>query len=124
MDAEFDASICDLQAAVNGSLIWLHIISFLSLMEYCVSNWEVLHLTDCLTLDHESKKQADCMTTSCSDQLKYLQENHGENVASIRTHAERCLVKNYLVSCLIKMFILLIWDFVASSESYGIWLDK
>lgn len=69
MDAEFDASICDLQAAVN----------------------------DCLTLDHESKKQADCMTTSCSDQLKYLQENHGENVASIRTHAERCLVKNYLV---------------------------
>lgn len=69
MDAEFDDSICDLQEAVN----------------------------DCLMLDHESKKQADCTTTLCLDQLKYLQENHGQNVASIRTEAERCLVKNYLV---------------------------
>ncbi|XVE61822.1 hypothetical protein DITRI_Ditri06bG0070100 [Diplodiscus trichospermus] len=69
MDAEFGARTGDIMAAVNDSLL----------------------------CDHESKKKIDSFTNLCLDQLKTLQENHGESISNIRSEAEKCLVKDYLV---------------------------
>ena len=48
-------------------------------------------------LDHVNKKEIDSMTTLCLDQIKLIQEMHGTNVSDIRSQAEKCLVKDYLV---------------------------
>uniref|UniRef100_A0A5B7BVW2 Kinesin motor domain-containing protein n=1 Tax=Davidia involucrata TaxID=16924 RepID=A0A5B7BVW2_DAVIN len=69
MGAEFEAKACDLQAAVNDSL----------------------------TLDHETKKEMDSMSTLCLDQLKSIRELHGESISNIRNRAEQCIRKDYLV---------------------------
>ncbi|KAA8518861.1 hypothetical protein F0562_016365 [Nyssa sinensis] len=69
MDAEFEAKACDLRAAVNDSL----------------------------TLDHESKKEMDSMSTLYLNQLKSIREFHGESISNIRNRAEQCLRKDYLV---------------------------
>ncbi|XVE76319.1 hypothetical protein DITRI_Ditri12bG0162400 [Diplodiscus trichospermus] len=68
-DAEFGARTGDTMAAIKDSL---------------------LH-------DHESKKELDSLINLCSDQLKTVQENHGESISNIRSEAEKCLVKDYLV---------------------------
>ncbi|XP_031273396.1 kinesin-like protein KIN-5B [Pistacia vera] len=57
----------------------------------------VTAVDDLLTRDHESKKEIDSMTTRCLDQLKLIQEKHGENITSIRNQAEKSLTKDYLV---------------------------
>ncbi|XP_065625906.1 kinesin-like protein KIN-5B [Quercus suber] len=48
-------------------------------------------------LDHEIKKEIDSMTTLCLDQIKLIQETHGTSISDIRSQAEKCLVKDYLV---------------------------
>ncbi|KAL5740666.1 hypothetical protein ACOSP7_029548 [Xanthoceras sorbifolium] len=52
---------------------------------------------DLLMRDHESKKEVDSMTTTCLDQLKLIQEKHGESITCIRNQAEKRLTKDYLV---------------------------
>ncbi|XP_030926960.1 kinesin-like protein KIN-5B [Quercus lobata] len=69
VNADFDAGACELLAAVNDSLM----------------------------LDHENKKEIDSITTSCLDQIKLIQETHGTSISDIRSQAEKCLVKDYLV---------------------------
>ncbi|KAK7853037.1 kinesin-like protein kin-5b [Quercus suber] len=69
VNADFDAGACELSAAVNDSLM----------------------------LDHENKKEIDSMTTLCLDQIKLIQETHGTSISDIRSQAEKCLVKDYLV---------------------------
>ncbi|XP_022748299.1 kinesin-like protein KIN-5B [Durio zibethinus] len=69
MDAEFDARTGDVMAASKDSLL----------------------------CDHQSKKEIDSFTTVCLDQLKTVQENHGESISKIRSEAEKCLVKDYSV---------------------------
>ncbi|KAE8719095.1 ATP binding microtubule motor family protein isoform 2 [Hibiscus syriacus] len=69
MDAEFATRTGDIVAAINDSL---------------------LH-------DHECKKEIDSFTKSCVDQLKTVQEKHGESITNIRSEAQKCLTKDYLV---------------------------
>ncbi|XP_044495874.1 kinesin-like protein KIN-5B [Mangifera indica] len=57
----------------------------------------VASVDDLLMRDQESKKEIDSMTTACLDQLKLIQEKHGENITSIRNQAEKSLTKDYLV---------------------------
>ncbi|KAK0585310.1 hypothetical protein LWI29_026650 [Acer saccharum] len=52
---------------------------------------------DLITRDHESKKEVDSMTTACLNQLKSIQEKHGERITNIRNQTEKCLTKDYLV---------------------------
>ena len=37
------------------------------------------------------------MTALCLDQLKSLQEKHGQNISNIQSQAEKCLTKDYMV---------------------------
>ncbi|XP_057970666.1 kinesin-like protein KIN-5B [Malania oleifera] len=69
LDAELDARTCEMLAAVNDSLM----------------------------LDHESKKKLDSMANLCFNQLKSVQEQHGESISNIRNQAEQCFTKDYLV---------------------------
>ncbi|XP_021289171.1 kinesin-like protein KIN-5B [Herrania umbratica] len=69
MDAEFGARTGDIMAAINDSL----------------------------RRDHQSKKEIDSLTNLCLDHLKTVQEKHGESISNIRSEAEKCLVKDYLV---------------------------
>lgn len=48
--------------------------------------------------DRESKMEIDSITTICLDQLKFVQEKHGENLSTIRNQAEKCFTKDYMVS--------------------------
>ncbi|GLT89628.1 hypothetical protein SLE2022_076050 [Rubroshorea leprosula] len=52
---------------------------------------------DSLDRDHDSKEEMDCLTSTCLDQLKTIQEQHGQSISTIRNEAEKCLVKDYLV---------------------------
>ncbi|GLT38881.1 hypothetical protein SLA2020_130990 [Shorea laevis] len=52
---------------------------------------------DSLDRDHDSKEEMDCLTSTGLDQLKTIQEQHGQSISSIRSEAEKCLVKDYLV---------------------------
>lgn len=58
-------------------------------------NWK--DLSDSHSLDHENKKEIDSMTTSCLGQAKSMQEKHGESISNIRSQAEKCLTKDYMV---------------------------
>ena len=61
------------------------------------SSQTYLDWADSLMLDHVNKKEIDSMTTLCLDQIKLIQETHGTNISDIRSQAEKCLVKDYLV---------------------------
>ncbi|CAN1275074.1 Kinesin-like protein KIN-5B [Linum perenne] len=52
---------------------------------------------DTLKRDEESTHEMDAMTTLCMNQLKSIQENHGESVANIRNKADKCLRQDYQV---------------------------
>ncbi|OMO97122.1 ATP binding microtubule motor family protein [Corchorus olitorius] len=39
----------------------------------------------------------DSLTKQCLEQLKTVQENHCESISNIRSEAEKCLIKDYLV---------------------------
>ncbi|XP_021819053.1 kinesin-like protein KIN-5B [Prunus avium] len=69
VDADFNAIASDTLSCVNASLM----------------------------LDHEKTKEIDSMATLCLDQLKSVQDKHGEGVSTIRNEAEKRLVKDYLV---------------------------
>ncbi|CAB4314859.1 unnamed protein product [Prunus armeniaca] len=69
VDADFNAIASDTSSCVNASLM----------------------------LDHEKTKEIDSMATLCLDQLKSVQDKHGEGVSTIRNKAEKRLVKDYLV---------------------------
>ncbi|KAM7509768.1 hypothetical protein LguiB_008643 [Lonicera macranthoides] len=69
MDADFEVKACDMQSAVN----------------------------DLLKMDHETKKELDSMSTLCLDQLKSIREKHSGSISNIRSRAEHCLRKDYLV---------------------------
>ncbi|KAB1224008.1 hypothetical protein CJ030_MR2G007944 [Morella rubra] len=69
LDADFDAKARDMLAAIKDSLM----------------------------VDRQNKKKVDTMTTLCLDQLKMTQEKHGGSISNIRSQAEKCLVKDYLV---------------------------
>ncbi|KAI5325565.1 hypothetical protein L3X38_034639 [Prunus dulcis] len=69
VDADFNAIASDTSSCVNASLM----------------------------LDHEKTKEIDSMATLCLDQLKSVQDKHGEGVSTIRNEAEKRLVKDYLV---------------------------
>ncbi|KGN54222.1 kinesin-like protein KIN-5B [Cucumis sativus] len=69
LDADFDAEVSGVLASVNDSL----------------------------RLDHENKKELDSISTSCLDELKSTQDNHGRTISKIRDQAEQCLIKDYLV---------------------------
>jgi kinesin family protein 11 len=47
--------------------------------------------------DQETKKEIDSITSLCLGQLKSTQENHGDRISNIRSKAEKCLTKDYLV---------------------------
>ncbi|KAL4355047.1 hypothetical protein GQ457_06G007820 [Hibiscus cannabinus] len=57
----------------------------------------VAAINDSLLHDHEWKKDIDSFTNSCVDQLKTVQEKHGESISNIRSEAEKCITKDYLV---------------------------
>lgn len=63
-------------------------------------------------LDHEKTKEIDSMATLCLDQLKSVQDKHGEGVSTIRNEAEKRLVKDYLV-CMLS-FEMEIWKILCS----------
>ncbi|KAF5181319.1 Kinesin-like protein kin-5b [Thalictrum thalictroides] len=67
--AESDAGVCNLLEVVSNSL----------------------------QLDHETKKEIELMSTLCLGQLKSIQEKHSENISTIRSRADQCLTKEYLV---------------------------
>ncbi|KAJ7977073.1 Kinesin-like protein [Quillaja saponaria] len=69
VDSDYYAGTNDMLAAVNGSSM----------------------------LDHENKKQIDSITVLCMEQLKAIQEKHGEDVSNIQSQSENCLIKNYLI---------------------------
>ncbi|KAF2288736.1 hypothetical protein GH714_011896 [Hevea brasiliensis] len=69
MDVDFDSRTCDVLSAVDDSLI----------------------------RDQESKKEMESITTLCLDQLKSIQEKHGQSIAYVRSEAEKYLTKDYLV---------------------------
>ncbi|XP_059462978.1 kinesin-like protein KIN-5B [Corylus avellana] len=69
VSADFNAGACDMLATVEDSLM----------------------------LDRENKKEIDSTTALCLDQLKSIQEKHGESISNIRSQAEKCLIKDYLV---------------------------
>ncbi|KAF3442909.1 hypothetical protein FNV43_RR16827 [Rhamnella rubrinervis] len=54
-------------------------------------------VNDSHSLDLENKKEIESMTTSCIDQLKSIQEKHGGSISNIRSQAEKCLTKDYMV---------------------------
>ncbi|GMN35769.1 hypothetical protein TIFTF001_042281 [Ficus carica] len=54
-------------------------------------------INDSLTQDQENKKEMDFMTALCLDQLKLIQEKHGRSISDIRSQAEKCFIKDYLV---------------------------
>lgn len=54
-------------------------------------------MSDSLVLDHENKKELDSISTSCLEELKSTQDNHGRTISKIRDQAEQCLIKDYLV---------------------------
>ncbi|KAL9429121.1 hypothetical protein AB3S75_031015 [Citrus x aurantiifolia] len=57
----------------------------------------VASVNDLLMRDRESKMEIDSITTICLDQLKFVQEKHGENLSTIRNQAEKCFTKDYMV---------------------------
>ncbi|KAB5552036.1 hypothetical protein DKX38_009347 [Salix brachista] len=69
MKADFDARIADVMAGVDDSM----------------------------TRDQETKKEIDSITSLCQGLLKSTQENHGDRISIIRSKAEKCLTKDYLV---------------------------
>ncbi|KAM7255154.1 hypothetical protein ACFE04_020395 [Oxalis oulophora] len=52
---------------------------------------------DSLMQDQESTKKIDSIVNTCLDELKLVHEKHGETVSNIRSQAEKCLTKDYLV---------------------------
>ncbi|KAG8649247.1 kinesin-like protein KIN-5B [Manihot esculenta] len=52
---------------------------------------------DSLMRDKESKKEMKSITTLCLDQLKSIQENHGQSIAHVRSEAEKYLTKDFKV---------------------------
>ncbi|XP_050213876.1 kinesin-like protein KIN-5B [Mercurialis annua] len=69
IDADFDFRTCDVMSAVEDSL----------------------------THDRESKTEIESISAQCLDQLKSIQEKHGQSIAAIRTKAEKSLTEEYLV---------------------------
>lgn len=66
--------------------------------DFDVGTEEIRAMTnDSLDQDRVSKKEMDCLTSTCLDQLKTIQEQHGQGVSNIRSEAEKRLVKDYLV---------------------------
>ncbi|CAL1399159.1 unnamed protein product [Linum trigynum] len=64
--------------------------------EFCGRTVDVMAaVEDSLTRDQESKKEMDAMATLCMNQLKTIQEEHGESIASIRSKADKCLTQDY-----------------------------
>ncbi|MBA0660865.1 hypothetical protein Goklo_012814 [Gossypium klotzschianum] len=54
-------------------------------------------INDLLLCDRECKKEIDSLTNCCLDQLKTVQEKHGESISNIRSEAEKCITRDYLV---------------------------
>ncbi|XP_040947146.1 kinesin-like protein KIN-5B isoform X2 [Gossypium hirsutum] len=54
-------------------------------------------LADLLLRDRECKKEIDSLTNCCLDKLKTVQEKHGESISNIRSEAEKCITRDYLV---------------------------
>ncbi|KHG11578.1 kinesin-related protein [Gossypium arboreum] len=54
-------------------------------------------INDSLLRDRECKKEIDSLTNCCLDQLKTVQEKHGESISNIRSEAEKCITRDYLV---------------------------
>uniref|UniRef100_A0A6N2KYN2 Kinesin motor domain-containing protein n=1 Tax=Salix viminalis TaxID=40686 RepID=A0A6N2KYN2_SALVM len=69
MKADFDGRIADVMAGVDDSMM----------------------------RDQETKKEIDSITSLCQGLLKSTQENHGDRISNIRSKAEKCLTKDYLV---------------------------
>lgn len=69
MKADFDARIAGVMAGVDDSMM----------------------------RDQETKKEIDSITSLCQGLLKSTQENHGDRISNIRSKAEKCLTKDYLV---------------------------
>ncbi|KAF5750970.1 kinesin-related protein [Tripterygium wilfordii] len=54
-------------------------------------------VNESLALDQESKRELDLLTAGCLDQLKSMQEKHGESISDIRSQAKKSLTRDYLV---------------------------
>ncbi|XVF08039.1 hypothetical protein REPUB_Repub06bG0191100 [Reevesia pubescens] len=99
------SSLSEIKSTVNENIKRNHTVheEFLSASssmdaEYGDKTGDVMAaINDSLLRDHESKKEIDSLTNLCLDQLKTVQENHGESISNIRGEAEKCLVKDYLV---------------------------
>lgn len=57
----------------------------------------VTAICDSLQSDRDHKEKLDSMAASCMGQLKSISEKHGAGVSDIRSKAEQCLTKDYLV---------------------------
>lgn len=54
-------------------------------------------MADSLLQDQENKKELDSTTALCLDELKSIQEKHGKSISDIRSQAEKCFIKDYMV---------------------------
>ncbi|PON72836.1 Kinesin-like protein [Parasponia andersonii] len=57
----------------------------------------LIAINDSLLQDQENKEEMDSMTALCLDQLKSTQEQHGQSMSNIRSKAEKCLTKDYMI---------------------------
>ncbi|ONK62329.1 uncharacterized protein A4U43_C07F2770 [Asparagus officinalis] len=74
------------------------LMSTLTDMKFQTATHDMLRIAkDALSVDHEATREIGSISAMCSGHLQTLQSDHTENVKDIRSLAERCLVKEYLV---------------------------
>ncbi|MED6172733.1 hypothetical protein PIB30_118108 [Stylosanthes scabra] len=57
----------------------------------------LMDVNGALMLDHETKREIDCMTKQWLEQLNSVQQKHDESISKICVQADKSLVKDYLV---------------------------
>ena len=60
-------------------------------------------MADSLYKDQENKKEIDSIAALCLEQLKSIQEKHGKGISNIRSQAEKCFTKDYMVKIGLQM---------------------
>ncbi|PPS00356.1 hypothetical protein GOBAR_AA20313 [Gossypium barbadense] len=68
-------------------------------------------INDLLLRDRECKKEIDSLTNCCLDKLKTVQEKHGESISNIRSEAEKCITRDYLLMSTKPLYLLLVSNF-------------
>ncbi|EXB67891.1 125 kDa kinesin-related protein [Morus notabilis] len=100
-----EKSVAEIQSAVKENISTNHVAhkEFVSASlkvddDFNASAIDTLTaINDSLLQDQENKKESDSMTALCLDELKSIQEKHGKSISDIRTQAEKCFIKDYMV---------------------------